>query len=163
MLVGAANFEARFRKEKASATASKAAGINGRKRRACGVVHGVIDIERVSGPEPTAEHRARAGVAGTDANRQNERIAREIADPDGIKTLVENAEGREEATHGNGQIGIGDEIQLRVFDFFLNDAVQAVHTGLFREIRFESRARFEKPTLADRKKKHRGNERMDVR
>src|ERR1700683_4905374 len=69
--------------------------------------------------ESTAQHRARSRSAGSRRNRQDQRVALQISDPDRIEPLVEYSKWREVPPEGKRHVFIGDVIDLNVVGFFL--------------------------------------------
>ena len=66
--------------------------------------------------ETATQHCAVAGVAGTDADGQDERVGLQVADPDGVEAFIEDVEGREETAERDGHVGISDKVELGVVD-----------------------------------------------
>lgn len=149
MLERAADFEARFGEEEAGAGAEGALGSERLEIAGRGEIERIVDGDVAIGAEAAAEHGAGAGVARADADGKNQRVGLEIADPDGIEALVIDAERRQKSAGGDGQIWIGDEIDLGVFEFFFHLAVE---TGAARELHhvgLEGAAGFEEPAITE--------------
>ena len=117
--------------------------IDGRNRGERGEIDRIIDADLRVRAEAAAKHCARAGVAWAGADRKDQRIGLEIADPDRVEALVENSEGRQESSDRDRDIWIGDEIHLSVIYFLLEGAVKAGAAGLLHHVVFEGVARLD--------------------
>src|ERR1700690_624588 len=85
----------------------------------CRNVDRVVQICLGVDRKTTTQHQA---VARSGSDGKNQRVLLQAADPDGIEPLVEDAEGGEKPAHGDGKVGVGDEIRLQIVEVLADPA-----------------------------------------
>ena len=76
----------------------------------------------------------------------------QAADPDRIKTLVVNAERREEPPRSDGHVPVGDVVQLQIVNFLLYFPAVGPATIGALEVAFEFGSGFDEPAISQRQK-----------
>src|SRR5215469_7285513 len=99
--------------------------------------------------ETAAQHCAVAGIAGTDAYGQDQRIRLQVTNPYRVKPFIVDVEGREETADGHSDIGIGDEIELGVVHALLDLTVEPM-AGDLRQVRLKVAPCLDEPSLPER-------------
>src|SRR5271167_1329730 len=162
MLVRAPYFQPGLGNENAGPAHGKPIGVHRGDRQKRRIVDSVVNVKMLVSFESAANHGPRARIARANSDGKSKGVARQISNPHWIEPFIENSERRQKSAHRHGHVWAGDEVQLRVFLFFLNHSVESAHAWLLGKIRFKRPTRLKQPPLAKRHKQHRSEQWMDV-
>src|SRR5437667_2132217 len=151
LLPGNASFNSRTRQKEAEAPARRAIRfelVDGAKRRK---ISSIVEIDFGTDREPATQHDT---VARSGADGKNQWHLLKAPNPNRIQALVVNPKRREKSPRGDGDEGIGDEVDLEIIEFFFDfPAVRPTTFGTL-EFTFEFASGLNQPSIAQRQQNY---------
>src|SRR5207253_7011991 len=145
LLKGGAYFDPWTRQEESQAAARGAIRFELIYRAERREISRIVQVDfRVEGKSATQHH----AIAGAGPQWKDQRGGLQAADPNWIKTFVINAKGCEESSGSNGQVWVGDVIDLHIVKLLRYlPAVRPATIAAF-ELSFELRPGLDKPAIS---------------